>query len=86
MIDQFITHMYSFYFGEVELTISVNKEAVPTVKAESVGYAYNLSFWGEMLETTEKLLNELTDTQFKIVVSMVNKNPKLYDRLKIYFS
>jgi len=42
MIEQFITHMYSFFFGEVELTIFVNREGVPTVKASSVDYAYTL--------------------------------------------
>lgn len=31
-------------------------------------------------------MKNLTDVQFEIIVSMVCANPKLYERLKIYFN
>ena len=44
MIKQFITHMYSYFFGEVELTISVNREGVPRVTVNNREWFDGLGF------------------------------------------
>ena len=33
----------------------------------------------------DKMSKQLTKTQFEIIVAMISYNPKLYDKLKVYF-